>query len=929
MNLRSILATGGALGAIALGFGASPAFAQDTTAAEATPPEGTIIVTGSRSTTRTVANSPVPVDVLSAEMLTEGGQVETNKILNKLVPSFNFPQPAIADGSDALRPATLRGLSPDQTLVLVNGKRRHTAALLNINGTIGRGAAAVDLNSIPALAIERIEVLRDGASSQYGSDAIAGVINIRLKTASEGGKAVASFGKYVTTLDDVQRVTGLQTNAAGQPFIDPSVATAAAGTRFFAANTGNELKVRDGETYTVASNVGLPIFGEGYLNLTAEYRHRDRTNRTGFDLRPNYTASTAAAFDPREASFNRREFRFGDPKADDFTLFLNTAWPVGETFEAYAFGSFNQRDSVSAANYRQAANANNVDYSQLAPNQAPPVVNPPRLTPDGFLPLIKTDLTDYAYTAGIRGEIMGFRADFSAGIGSNQFDYAVENTVNASFGAATQRKFDAGGLKYQQRMFNLDFSRDYEMGFAKPLTFSFGGEYRRERYAIRPGEFQSFALGPFFRAAIANTTLVNCTAQQGVFNATTNACTFPGRQGGAGSQGFPGLPASARTDARRHNFAGYAELDTDPFEGLSLTAAGRFEHYSDFGDTVTGKLAARFEVIDGFALRGSVSNGFRAPSLHQQVFTTTSTNFISGVPVDILTIPVANPIARALGARDLKAEKSLNFSGGFTANPLAGLTLTVDYYNIRIRNRIVLTENLGASGSGTAAQNAQIATILRTAGFPSVGAARFFINGLDTRTQGVDAVMNWRVPVDFGKFNLTAAYNYSDQKILKYRNGLGPLATIPGLVLFGRQESLRFTKGQPRDKIVLSADGDVGAFGFTVRSTRYGKVLSPGAVAPLAPNQTSLSALGPDDIKLGAKWITDIELRVDVAERIHLAVGADNAFDVYPDRLPFGPRPASLGGGFFPQNNQYNGYSIFSPFGFNGRFLYGRIGIDF
>ena len=219
--------------------------------------------------------------------------------------------------------------------------------------------------------------------------------------------------------------------------------------------------------------------------------------------------------------------------------------------------------------------------------------------------------------------------------------------------------------------------------------------------------------------------------------------------------------------------------------------------------------------------------------------------------------------------------------------------------------------------------------LLTSSGFPSVGAARFFVNGLDTRTQGVDAVMSWRVPVDFGKFNLTAAYNYNDQKILKYRNDLGPLATIPGLVLFGRTESLRFTRGQPRDKIVLSADGDLGAFGFTVRGTRYGKVLSPGAVAPIAPNQLSLTALGPDDIKLSAKWITDIEVRFDVSERMHLAIGADNAFDVYPDRLPFGARPAAAGGGFYPQNNQYNGYSIFSPFGFNGRFLYGRVGFDF
>lgn len=900
---------------------ATPVVAQDETVAveEDVAPQNAIIVTGTRSTNRTVENSPVPVDVLSAEAITEGGQVETNKILNKLVPSFNFPQPAISDGSDALRPATLRGLSPDQTLVLVNGKRRHVSALLNINGTVGRGAAAVDMNSIPALAIDRIEVLRDGASSQYGSDAIAGVINIRLKTASDSGRAVASYGKYVTTLDGVDSVTGLQTNAAGQPILDPT------NNIYFLANANGEVKRRDGETYTLASNFGLPFFGTdgGYINLTLEYRKRNRTNRTGFDLRPNYVRPSSTTFDPRELTLDRRLFRFGDPDAEDYSIFLNTMVPVGAA-ELYAFASFNQRDSVSAANYRQQSNANNVDYSQLAPNQAPPAVGRPVLTPDGFLPLIGTDLTDKSATGGIRFDVGGFRADFSVGYGQNNFDYVVDDTVNASF-ATPPRRYDAGGLKYSQTLVNLDLSREFEVGFAKPLTFSFGGEYRRETYDIRPGEFESYALGPFFRAQINGSNAVACAAQQGVFNVTTNACTFPGRQGGAGAQGFAGLPASAATDASRRNVAGYVELDTDIFDGLSVTAAGRYEHYSDFGDTISGKLAARFEVIDGYAVRGSVSNGFRAPSLHQQVFTTTSTNFIAGVPVEILTAPVSTPLAQALGAKPLKAEKSVNFSAGVTANPLSGLTLTVDYYNIKINDRIVLTENLGSTSS---AADAAIRAFLLAQGLP-VTAFRFFINGVDTRTQGVDAVLNWRLPVDFGKFNLTAAYNYNKNKILSRNNTLGPLAAIPGIVLFGRQESLRFERGQPLDKIVLSLNGDVEPFGFTLRTTRYGEVLSPGSTLPLAPNQASFTALGPDDVELSPKWITDLELRFSIADRISLAVGADNVFDVYPDRLPFGARGAALGGGNFPQNNQYNAYSVFSPFGFNGRFLYGRVSVTF
>lgn len=342
---------------------AIPAQAQETTEDDSAQ---TIIVTGTRAASRTVENSPVPVDVLTGDAITEGGQVETNKILNKLVPSFNFPQPAIADGSDALRPATLRGLGPDQTLVLVNGKRRHVSALLNINGTVGRGSAAVDMNAIPALAIERIEVLRDGASSQYGSDAIAGVINVRLKTSSEGGKATISYGKYDTTISGVDNVTGLVTSG-GQP------QRIANDTRYFQAIVDGERKVSDGESYSVATNVGLPFFGvqDGYINLTAEYRHRGYTNRQGYDLRPNYIRPSSTTWDPRELTFNRLQFRFGDPQADDFILFGNMAAPLSESLELYAFASFNQRDSVSAANYRQQSAAANRDWSVLTPSTAP------------------------------------------------------------------------------------------------------------------------------------------------------------------------------------------------------------------------------------------------------------------------------------------------------------------------------------------------------------------------------------------------------------------------------------------------------------------------------------------------------------------------------------------------------------------------------
>src|SRR4051812_20216242 len=424
-------------------------------------PDTPIIVTGTRRTDRTVADSPVPVDVLNAEAIANSGQTETNKILNDLVPSFNFPQPSIADGTDALRPATLRGLSPDQTLVLVNGKRRHVSSLLNINGTVGRGSAAVDLNLIPGLAIQRIEVLRDGASSQYGSDPIAGVINIQLRGANHGGRVTATFGRYATTLDGVANIPGLQTNA-GQPFLDP------ADNRVLAATASGERHAHDGQMWTLGANIGLPL-GPGFVSLTAEYRDRNPTNRAGYDLRPNYNRPTAA-FDPRELSFNRLEFRYGDADTQDLNLFVNAGMPLGGDWELYAFGSYGHRDGLSAANYRQQSAAANRDYGVPPPAQTPTAVNFAPLTADGFLPFIDTNLEDYAGTVGLRGELAGWHADFSLGYGHNSFDYTVRNSLNTSFGTASQSVFDAGGLRYGQTVANIDFSHQYEIGLASPLS---------------------------------------------------------------------------------------------------------------------------------------------------------------------------------------------------------------------------------------------------------------------------------------------------------------------------------------------------------------------------------------------------------------------------------------------------------------------------
>ena len=401
---------------------ANPAFAQDSAPQDAAVEEATgvdaIIVTGTRRTDRTVADSTVPVDIISADALLNSGQTETNKLLNQLVPSFNFPQPSLTDGTDSLRPATLRGLAPDQVLVLLNGKRRHQSALVNLNGSVGRGSTAVDLNTIPPLAIERLEVLRDGAASQYGSDAIAGVINVQLKKGM-GGRAQATFGKYITEMEDVGQVNtvSLTTGLSDNPII---------------AYTGKDRKRNDGDTYTFASNFGLPLGESGYLNLTAEYKDRSPTNRSGPDIRRNYFA----AGDPREATFNRYAHRYGDGVSTDLNFFVNAGYEFSDTAEFYTFGSYGVRDGNGAGFYRRASDVRNRDWAASTTSFIP-------LYADGFLPLIASNIVDVSAAAGFRGTTGGWDYDLSTVYGSNRLDYTIENTVNTSLGGvASARRFN-------------------------------------------------------------------------------------------------------------------------------------------------------------------------------------------------------------------------------------------------------------------------------------------------------------------------------------------------------------------------------------------------------------------------------------------------------------------------------------------------------
>lgn len=856
---------------------ASPAIAQDPAApAVAAPgddPGPTIIVTGTRRSDRTVADSAVPIDVVSAESLSQSGYTEINRALTQEVPSFNFPQPAITDGTDVIRPATLRGLSPDQTLVLINGKRRHSSALLNINGSVGRGSSAVDINLIPTIALSRVEVLRDGAAAQYGSDAIAGVINFQLREARSGGKASITYGQYYTRVDDIQTYDSVQVGPGNTAVTSPD------GT--LALNyTGNDRRRRDGETLTIAGVIGLPIGPEGQINIAAEFQDRNDTNRTGADPRRQYPFVSGTILDPRELTFDRFSHRYGDPETRDTKVFVNASLPLGGV-EAYAFGSYNDRQGESAGFYRRALDARNT----------------PAIYPDGFLPLINTDTDDYSGTLGVRGEYSGWRWDLSGQYGQDKVDFLITNTLNRSLGPTSPTEFDSGGLRYGQTLFNLDLSRDLALGFAAKTTLAIGAEYRREAFDIRPGEPGSYA--------------------SGTFGGAPGAQVFPGFQPVIGGQ-------RVDEEHKRNNKSAYAEIDSDLTDQFNVQLALRYENYSDFGSDINWKAAGRYEPINGVALRASASTGFRAPSLQQQFYAAQATNNVGGVLQDAVTLPVDNPVAQTLGSSPLDAERSKNYSAGVVISAVRRLNVTLDVYQVSIKDRILVTDNLpatrDAAGNPSGSDPGRtIATILNAAGFPTVTNARFFINGIDTRTRGFDAVATYRVPLLDGRLNLTAGYNRNKTKITRNAAVPGALSTVPNLVLFGRLEALRIVKGQPRSKVNLSADFERDWFGATVRATRYGKVLAAGA------DQFA-------DINLAAKTITDLELRFKpFGDRATLALGGNNIFDVYPTNTPRGRGVDPVTG--LPRNFSDTNYALpfssFSPFGFNGRYLYGRVSVNF
>ncbi|MFN2565614.1 MAG: TonB-dependent receptor domain-containing protein [Gemmatimonadaceae bacterium] len=804
-----------------------------------------VAVLGTRGEERTVVSAPVPIDVLSSVEIRQMGRVETAQAIQAVAPSFNFPRTSVADGTDHIRPATLRGLAPDQTLVLVNGKRRHTSALVNVNGTIGRGSAAVDLNAIPASMIERVEILRDGAAAQYGSDAIAGVINIVLKR-NAPGEITSTIGQHFTTYN--------RADASPQPAVIAGARTA-----------------RDGELLQVAANRGFSFGSSGYVFVGGELRDRGETNRSLPDPRQQYFTG-----DPRNSQPPRINHRQGDGYMHDLGGFFNagssTAKFGGADF--YAFGGLSRRFGDAAGFWRRPLDDRTVRA----------------IYPDGFLPVIQSEIWDGSMAAGVKGAIRGWHWDLSNTFGSNSFAFGVTNSANVSLGAASPTRFEAGRLAFRQNSLNLDILREIAAPWRAPIKVAVGSEFRYEQYQIKAGEPASYQLGPVPILNPDNTPKIDpVTGQPAIAS--------------AGAQVFPGFRPTDALREGRHNLAGYIDLESHVLPALLVSLAGRYEDYSDFGSTTNGKIAARVEVNDKLALRGAASTGFRAPSLHQQYFSSTATNFIGGRPFDIRTFPVRSTEAQILGARPLTPEKSKNFSAGLAFEPTRALSLTIDHYEIKIDDRIVFSENF---------TDPKIRQLFIQRGLTEVTGGRFFTNAIDTRTRGIDIIGNYgrRFP-DGGVVRLTAGYNQSKTKVTRVTAPPSQLTGF-GEQLFGRVERARIEVGQPRDNILLSGSYDWKQVGLILRTRRYGEVTSLGA-----PTATNL------DQTFSARWITDVAASYTLPRQVRLTLGIDNLDDVYPDRNnnPGDYRTNSCGNancGIFP-------YSGITPFGFNGRFVYVRM----
>ncbi|MGB3779451.1 MAG: TonB-dependent receptor [Tunicatimonas sp.] len=844
-----------------------------------------VVVIGSRNQNRTVTETPVPVDVIPLqEMLESAPQVEITQILNYIAPSFSSNRQTISDGTDHVDPASLRGLGVDHVLVLVNGKRRHNSSLVNVNGTVGRGSVGTDLNSIPAAAIERIEVLRDGAAAQYGSDAIAGVINLVLKE----------------TTDQV----------------------------FFSA-TGGQMYEGDGEVAQFNTNYGFNVGERGFINLTGQYQYRGRTDRAGewtgsvfktswdgespsiyaenfmagdlspFDVGQRLTPQGAEQINTANAITNnltdaqeealinqnggRRAFtmQVGQSEAVNAAAMLNSAFEVSENHEFYLFGGISARRGLATGFYR-------------LPNQSRTLTS---VYPNGFLPEIGSNIFDASLSGGLRGNVGAWYADFSHTYGSNSFEFLISNTSNASLGNRTPTSFNAGGFRFRQNTTNVDFSRYFEDAMAG-INVAFGGEYRVENYEINAGEE-----GSYRNYGVVN--LVDTTADGTPFvNEQSSTNIFYNRPGG--SQVFPGFQPANELQQSRSTVAAYADVEFNFTENLFVDAAIRFEDYTDFGSTFNWKLAGRLAATDNFALRAAVSTGFRAPSLPQRYFNNTSTIFTLqngvNVPNEVGTFRNDSRVAQLFGIPSLTNETSFNLSAGVVWNVADNFDVTVDAYQVDVDDRVVLTSQFDADNSE------EIASILSSV---NAGSAQLFTNAIDTRTRGIDVIAAYNTSFGESRLKATLAANFTNTEV----TNVDIPATLQAApeAFFDREERGRFEDATPQSKINLLLDYRVNRLVVNLIFVRFGEVFA-------RTQDTETDAQGNDvfiDQRFAPKIITNASVGYNITDAVNLTIGASNLFDVYPDEN----REEFRSGERFIYSRRA------SQFGFNGGYYFARLNV--
>ncbi|GAA4947818.1 TonB-dependent receptor [Algibacter agarivorans] len=763
-----------------------------------------VMLVGSRSPRRTATDTAVPVDVINvADIASTTGKVEVNEILQYAAPSFNASKQSGSDGADHIVPASLRGLGPDQTLVLINGKRRHQSSLVNVFGTRGRGNSGTDLNAIPANAIKRIEVLRDGASAQYGSDAIAGVINIVLKDNTNGFSGGITYGAYSTAIGDGwEEATGeTLNNVEGKNRLD-----------------GDD-KSWDGETVKIDANYGVSLNDNGgFINFTTEFLSRQNTLRPGFAWRKGY----------------------GSAGVDGFNFMVNASLPVNDNTEVYAFGGRNFRDTNAYAFSRDGfADGDNRSVPSLYPN--------------GFTPKITSNITDVSVSVGVRHEMEnGWNLDFNNTYGKNNFHYFIKNSNNASMQNASPTDFDAGGHFLSQNTTGLDFNK-YLEDVASGLSLAFGFEYRTENFGIFAGEVPSYGLYD-----VNGVPVTNPATQTVAFD--SNGDDLP-----SGSQGFPGYSPANEVDRSRTNYGIYFDTELNVSEAFMLAAAVRYENYSDFGSTFNGKLASRLKISDDFSLRGSISTGFRAPSLAQLYYNLIFNNIVAGASVPSLLSANNSTVTKAFGIGQLKEEKAFNASIGFTYKT-GGFTATIDAYSITVDDRIILTDNFTDQ------------TIL---GPLNVDAAQFFANGVDTRTNGLDIVLGYDTNVgDHGKIKVALIGNFNDLEVKNINNG-----NLNEFTFFGPFSQAYLKAAAPDYKFGLNLGYSCKKFDTTVSLTQFSEVTLQDFqwVDSPATTQAEADALFPvaTDIYKAA-LVVDLSMGYELSEKVKFSIGANNLFNKYP-----------------------------------------------